>query len=123
MGGTTAPLACDDLPKTGAPRLFTQLEDCMSNLPDYLLSAVVTCVGALFTYLVKSYFDKIQKSIDDLAKEVSKMEGKSDMLQGEIRNNIIESTKLRGEVGALWRFVDNSFKRPSDGGIYDRDAR
>ena len=62
----------------------------MSNLPDYLLSAVVTCVGALFTYLVKSYFDKIRESIDTLQKEISKLEGKFDMIQGEIRNNIVE---------------------------------
>ena len=93
------------------------------NLPDYLLSAVVTCVGALFSYLVKSYFSKIQESMDETKKEIAKLEGKFDMLQGEIRNNIIESTKLRGEVGALWRFVDNSFQRPSDGGIYGRDGR
>lgn len=95
----------------------------MDNLPEYLLSAVVACVGALFSYLVKSYFGKIQQSIEGLQKELSKLEGKFDMIQGEIRNNIVESAKLRSEVGALWRFVDNSFQRSSDGGYNGRDDR
>jgi hypothetical protein len=93
----------------------------MDNLPDYLLSAVVTCVGALFTYLIQSYFKTIKKSSEALSAEISKLEGKIDMIANELRSNSREVYGLTTELKAVWRFIENANRRPSDGGSNGRD--
>jgi hypothetical protein len=84
------------------------------DLMSQLVPALVTGSVALFAYLVKSYFQKIHDSNVEVKQEIAKLEGKLDLLMKDIRDNTIESVTMRSEVKALWRFVDNSNKRPTD---------
>ena len=84
------------------------------DLTSQIIPALVTGSVALFAYLVKFYFSKIQESLDNQAKETAKLEGKLEILSKDIRDGIAESAAMRAEVKALWRFVDNSNQRASD---------
>lgn len=89
-------------------------------LKEYLLSAVVTGLGALFTYLGKSFLKRFSENQKKLYQEMIKIEGKLDMLAVELRKNTIENAKLQTEVKAVWRFIDRSHQRASDnGGRYE----
>lgn len=79
-----------------------------------LIAGAVAGLFAVFSYLLKSYFDKIQESIEAQTKEIAKLEGKMDLLAREIKEGTIESATLRTEIKALWRFVDNANQRASD---------
>ena len=81
---------------------------------DQIIPAMATGLVALFTYLVRSYFQKIHDSNLEVRQEIGKLEGKLDLLMKEIKDNTIESVVMRSEIKALWRFVDNSNNRPTD---------
>lgn len=83
------------------------------DINSQIIPALVAGSIALFTYLVKSYFQKIHDSNIEVKQEISKLEGKLELLSKDIKDNTIESVTLRGEVKALWRFVDNH-QRPTD---------
>jgi hypothetical protein len=87
----------------------------VSDLAVSLITLFVTCWLALFSYLVKSYFKKFDTTFENLKKDIFKLEGSLESLSRDIRNNTIESAGLRSEVNALWRFLDNSYKRTTDG--------
>lgn len=79
-----------------------------------LAPVVATSALAVFGFLLNSYFARIRESNEEVKSAIAKSEGKSEALQMELRANTIELVKLRSEVSALWRFVDNTYKRASD---------
>ncbi len=86
----------------------------MIDLQEQVLPLLVTGSVAIFTYLVKSYFQKINDSNIEVKQEIAKLEGKFELLSKDIKENTIEGAALRAEVKALWRFVDNSHQRATD---------
>lgn len=88
-----------------------------------LAPVVATSAMAVFGYLLNSYFSRIHKEIEELKSAIAKSEGRFEALQIELRNNTIEMVKLRSEVAALWRFIDNTYKRASDAGRSSVNSR
>lgn len=87
-----------------------------------LISAGVSGLAAIFTYLVRSYFNRIAASLRALRAEVNKLDGRFEGLSAEVRLNTKEVHGLAIETRAVWRFIDNANKRSTDGGSNERST-
>lgn len=78
---------------------------------EYFLSTILPIAIAAFIagigFLLKSFFSKIEA-------DINKLDGRLAQLSSEIRENTIEYAKVRSEITAMWRFIDNSNKRATD---------
>ena len=81
---------------------------------EQLIPVVSAGVLALISYLVKSYFANLARQIDELKNSLQKRDGRIEQLAHEIRKNTEEQIKLRTEMHAIWRYIDNAPKRATD---------
>jgi hypothetical protein len=81
-------------------------------------------------FLIRSYFQRIQEDTRDIQttlKEESragaKVEGALEMLAREVKAQGEAATQLRGEINAMWRFLEGSHARVTDkkGGLHHVD--
>lgn len=66
-----------------------------------IIGLVGTSLFGLFTFLVKSYFSKINESI-------AKLEGGLDPLRTDLKENTIELIKIQSDLKLVWKYIENS---------------
>lgn len=82
-------------------------------LDNLLAGAVVAALG-LFSYLVKSFFARIQTDLKALKESVDKLSGRFDAIQSEGRTTVTALAVTQQEIKAVWKFIDAAHKRASD---------
>ncbi len=87
----------------------------MEPLPSWLLQLVAPAVTGALAFLVKSYIARIEEALKALKGSVDKVDGRIEAVQSQVHRVTVDSAVARKELQAVWRSIDGSFKRASDG--------
>ncbi len=79
-----------------------------------LVQVAAPVILAGIGWFVRSFFHRLEKDIQDVAKAFAKFEGQLLAMSQDLRNNTVETVKTSAEVRALWRVVDGGHQRSSD---------
>ncbi len=85
-----------------------------AQILDHLLEGLVLTSIGLLTFLVRSYFSRIQKDIADVRSSVDRFEGRFSSIADEMHRATVEMAVTRQEMKAVWKVLDGANRRSSD---------
>lgn len=82
-----------------------------------LIPVFATALFGAIGFLIRSYLHGLDRRIEQLQAMTHNRNGQFDTLLRELRQNNQELVKVRYELQAVWRFIDNAPKRATDIGV------
>lgn len=80
----------------------------------FLLPILATAITGAFGFLIKSYLNMLNDRLSRISAMSARRDGQLDSLLHDLRKNNEEMHKLRYEMQAVWRYIDNSSRRATD---------
>ncbi len=80
------------------------------------LQIIGPAVLAVFGFMAKSVFESVRRDIKALGRDHARLEGQISAMQSDLRAATATIIQASTELKAVWRFIDSSHQRASDGG-------
>lgn len=69
---------------------------------DFIAPAILAVIG----FLIRSYFASMNKDIQRLGENITKLEAKLDPVHNDLKSSTIELIKVQQELKAVWKYID-----------------